>query len=125
MPLKTILDVEDHLIPLGVVQVVVTGVAVLESPVRFVIFGITVIADVAVDGAMAGAVNNGIGVEKLTAHSPNSTKSADEAYDVRHTKRKYMYAFVVVEYVVVVTVIPSYDCPDALFTTIKDVILPY
>lgn len=52
-----------HVTPFGVDQL---------AAARFVMVGETVITDVAVDGAVAGAVRSGIGVEKLMNHSPIS-----------------------------------------------------
>jgi hypothetical protein len=76
--------------PCGVVQVVVTGVAVVISPVRFVICGETVRADVLLDGAMAAVVKSGIGVEKLTNHSPMSSVSPPAVYIENVINLKYV-----------------------------------
>ena len=56
-----------HVTPLGVDHDVVALGAVI-----FVICGETVTGDVAVEGAVAGAVKSGVGVEKLAYHSPIS-----------------------------------------------------
>jgi hypothetical protein len=74
-----------HITPFGVDHVVVALGAVI-----FVICGVTVIADVAVDGAVAGAVRSGSGVEKLTYHSPISRASAPDVYVEIAINRKYV-----------------------------------